>query len=228
MSLPSPNKKSAFTLIELLTVIAIIAVLAAILIPAVGKVRESAHSAKCVSNLRSIGQTIAMYATENNGYYPWAVTKSYGAFSPVNPETRPDVGEIATMAGYSTDLYPEVEFIKYNANHIFNCPSSESTVSYRDYSLNAIVMGWGTEGHAIYDRKKVLNLVDPAKIILAADNGADNAEPANRTYFDVNNWPFTDNIGGRHNGKANVLFADYHIEAIEPINIRAEQIQPQP
>lgn len=50
--------RQAFTLIELLTVIAIIGILAAIIIPTVGKVRDSAKKAQCVSNLKQIGMTI--------------------------------------------------------------------------------------------------------------------------------------------------------------------------
>jgi len=64
--LSSGGRTAAFTLIELLTVIAVIAVLAAILIPAVGKVRERANGTKCVSNLRQIGLAMKMYAAENN------------------------------------------------------------------------------------------------------------------------------------------------------------------
>lgn len=56
----------AFTLIELLTVIAIIGILAAILIPVVGKVRSSAKAAQCVSNLRQIGQATFLYLNEND------------------------------------------------------------------------------------------------------------------------------------------------------------------
>jgi len=59
------RRLSAFTLIELLTVIAIIGVLAAILIPTVGKVRQTAHSAQCVSNLRQIGLAAKSWSTEN-------------------------------------------------------------------------------------------------------------------------------------------------------------------
>jgi prepilin-type N-terminal cleavage/methylation domain-containing protein len=52
-----------FTLIELLTVIAIIGILATIIIPSVGKVREGAQRAKSQSNIRSIAQAYATYAT---------------------------------------------------------------------------------------------------------------------------------------------------------------------
>jgi prepilin-type N-terminal cleavage/methylation domain-containing protein/prepilin-type processing-associated H-X9-DG protein len=64
--------RPGFTLIELLTVIAIIGILAAILIPTVGRVRESARAANCSSNLRQIGLALKLYADDNKGFLPEA------------------------------------------------------------------------------------------------------------------------------------------------------------
>lgn len=64
------DNSRAFTLIELLTVIAIIGILAAIIIPTVGKVRETAKAARCLSNTREISRALFMYADENKGTLP--------------------------------------------------------------------------------------------------------------------------------------------------------------
>ena len=84
-AMKTSKKPDGFTLIELLTVIAIIGILAAILIPVVGKVRESGKRAVCVSNLRQIGFAAHIYATghddklpdmKNTGNWPWDVRES--------------------------------------------------------------------------------------------------------------------------------------------------------
>lgn len=59
-----------FTLIELLVVIAIIAILAAMLLPALGRARETAKRIDCVGRLRQQGMAFGMYLNDNKDYYP--------------------------------------------------------------------------------------------------------------------------------------------------------------
>ena len=66
----SLSKSKAFTLVELLVVIGIIALLISILLPSLNAAREAARTIKCASNLRSIGQGMALYVAQNKGVLP--------------------------------------------------------------------------------------------------------------------------------------------------------------
>jgi prepilin-type N-terminal cleavage/methylation domain-containing protein len=80
--MPRPIRRSGFTLIELLVVIAIIAILAAILFPVFAQAREKARQTSCLSNLKQLGTSMMMYASDHDGLFPPAVGRQP---SEVNP-----------------------------------------------------------------------------------------------------------------------------------------------
>jgi prepilin-type N-terminal cleavage/methylation domain-containing protein/prepilin-type processing-associated H-X9-DG protein len=74
MKAPGCNQRTqrlgagAFTLVELLVVVAVIAVLAALLLPALSRGRAQVQSAGCRSRLRQIGLALTMYASETRHF----------------------------------------------------------------------------------------------------------------------------------------------------------------
>jgi prepilin-type N-terminal cleavage/methylation domain-containing protein len=64
------NDSFAFTLIELMVVVAIIVVLSALLLSALGSAKAKGYKALCQSNMRQWGLAYQMYANENADYFP--------------------------------------------------------------------------------------------------------------------------------------------------------------
>ena len=100
---PMHSKKytnSAFTLIELLTVIAIIGILAAILIPAVGAVRQKASQAKSSSNMRQIALAYNNYSTSGGR----TRVIGEGTYSTSTPTVAADMNEWALVLAQGAGL----------------------------------------------------------------------------------------------------------------------------
>ena len=67
-------KRKAFTLVELLVVVAVIVILLALIVPGLGRARASARRASCMAHERGLTQTLHMYISQWNSFIPYQVS----------------------------------------------------------------------------------------------------------------------------------------------------------
>lgn len=140
-ALPTLRARSAFTLIELLTVIAIIGILAAILIPTVSKVRETASKGVLSSNYRQIGQAISLFVADNRDRYPGVRNNngSYNLLGGQMPYRRVQSSQERTaiqgpdhLGRYLAANTVTVGNTPYVYTPVLDCPRMQSTYSVEE------------------------------------------------------------------------------------------------
>ena len=196
---------SGFTLVELLTVIAIIGVLAAIVIPVVGKVRQSARSAECLSNLRQVYVGYMTYVNDNRGRIPRA-------------HYNDGDGNKDWMTIYSDGVIDELR------SHI-GCPVQRDNkkdrwladawyrpraATMRTYGLN---LGLNKKSSGGTTLEHYLNSFDsPARSILIADGN--NSDAGGQALYYNAVIHATRRPEFVHNGRTNAVFLDGHTESL--------------
>ncbi|HEX8833141.1 MAG TPA: DUF1559 domain-containing protein [Abditibacteriaceae bacterium] len=113
------RRKAAFTLIELLIVIAIIAILASILFPVFARARENARRATCQTNLKNIGLAVIQYSQDYDETLPSHDSNQAGQANSYDTTLSPYIGAIASRNGTAR-------------MNIWTCPSE--AFSYRGTS----------------------------------------------------------------------------------------------
>ena len=120
----------AFGLVEMLVTIAVIALLLGMLLPALGRARESANRAKCLSNLRQLAFAFTAYLNDNKGRFPRpaqndnALPEDWVHFQSWR---RPDEGAIAKYLG--EPFNPAV----------YRCPSDDPA-SHRTFTFDSLAV----------------------------------------------------------------------------------------
>jgi prepilin-type N-terminal cleavage/methylation domain-containing protein/prepilin-type processing-associated H-X9-DG protein len=109
------SARAAFTLVELLVVVAIVAVLIALLLPVLNRAHESARRIACASNLRQLATGFIGYQSGNGGRYPAQATS--------NVAFRPD-DWIFWQTGRDLEDSAIAPYLGHNPE-VFRCPSDE-------------------------------------------------------------------------------------------------------
>ncbi len=154
------RSNTAFTLLELLVVVAVIAILMSILLPALGTARAIARSAVCKSNLHQIHVANQTYANENNDYYVPAASDMETGFGGRNRwhgvRESPGVHPDPNKNHFDPAKGPLVQALG-KKGEVKRCP--EYVPFVHDGSMNAFEEGTG--GYGYNDRGVGSRAYDP-------------------------------------------------------------------
>jgi prepilin-type N-terminal cleavage/methylation domain-containing protein/prepilin-type processing-associated H-X9-DG protein len=201
------KKRSGFTLVEMLVVLAIVLILAVVISLAASRAIMAAQRARCASNLRNIGIALNTYAGDNNDRYPQT--------SAVFPFP---VGTIDPATGLGSWMEQLDSYT--NTNHdLFKCPSNPDTALQNSYFLSAWASFYAGGMNYPTPPENELRVTNPTATILAGDSMERYYGPvADADQDDAGqgiNPPFGEPSAPWHGGYLNLLFVDGHVEAVK-------------
>lgn len=229
-----------FTLVELLTVIAVIAILAAILIPVVGSMRQSARAAACSSNMREIGKAVLLFVADNKGLLP-GIGRRPGNNGSTSSASWQDVLNVVIFEANLNAPRPTLQRLgdTQNAGQMY-CPSMQPFGTGnrypRAYVLNGNVADtdvvrnppatWGQ----LLDYQKgypFIRFATPARTVMILESERDGdgigpSAPLNQIVMNDGvthpSWSANDRgaFAFRHKNRMNVVFMDAHLESFSP------------
>lgn len=212
------RKRGAFTLVELLVVIAVITVLATLLLAAFGKVRSMVAGAYCANSLRQLGAASALYLAENERtYFSYSKNVPDGRLWYFGFEPWSSGGEGNRQLDQTRGpLYPYVQ----QTGGVQVCPSFPYASAIWKKKFKGA--SWGYGFNILLSGVNALTIEQTARVVLFGDCAQVNTfqppaspkKPMLEEFYMIDATSQT--IHFRHGSRANLLFCDGHVEALKP------------
>lgn len=206
-------QRRAFTLVELLVVVAVLAVLAALLMAGTQSARESADSARCMHNLRQWAVMLGAYAADHDGETP---RRGQGV-CPLTKIDKPQDWFNALPPYAGLPAYRDLTTrIRPDDATIFACPRAKDTSArvFLPYGMNMELSPTDRQ-----QPHRLSEIPQPSVVVFMADAPGpySSTRPSREPY----------SVIARHGGRANVVFLDGHAAAFDAAYIGAGRDDPQ-
>jgi prepilin-type N-terminal cleavage/methylation domain-containing protein/prepilin-type processing-associated H-X9-DG protein len=203
-----PRCGRAFTLTELLVVVAILGLVVATRLPALCRTKSPAQLSRCLNNCRQIGQAALFYRNDNNDAYPYGDRVTYG-YDVIDPTGWP-MQLLRYMGGYH-NVQPKV----------YLCPSeiniATEWVFQLHYQANRVLMG---DMYAYDSPRRGAPVQNPGVYWLFIEKGPwDSAQirPGGLANPILQTWNVPPGVPQlrRHSGGMTAAAADGHVEGLQ-------------
>ena len=208
----SSRRAGAFTLIEMLCVMAIIGILAALLLPALSQGKRRAMRVQCLNNLKEVGVAFHAFMHDHDGRFPMQISTNDGGSLEFVQQGNEVNGEFDFGFRHWQTLSNELVSPK-----LLNCPADLREPAANFAALQNENVSYFVGVNADYSR--------PVSI-LAGDRNITNGSPVAASLIRAtaasNVW-WTREL---HAFKGNLLFADAHVEQSKDFRLSLPTAQP--